>query len=152
MKEEWRDINGYEGYYQASNTGKIRSLNYNHTKKTKVLKGGLDKDGYRLHVFCVNGVRKTVKSHRVILETFKGLSKGKPMVNHINGIKNDNRLENLEWSTNKDNQLHAYKIGLHRGRKGKENGMYGKKHSKETIDRIKKTLSIHFANKRKERK
>ena len=61
MKEIWKDIPNYEGYYQASNTGKIRSMNYNHTKKVKVLDGGHALGGYKLNIFCVNSVRRTIK-------------------------------------------------------------------------------------------
>lgn len=108
MQEIWKDIQGYEGLYQVSNFGNVRSLKYNHTKEIKLLKPQTTPKGY-LWV-CLKG--KKVMVHRIVANTFISNLDNKTQVNHINGDKTDNRKENLEWCTNSENQLHAYKLGL----------------------------------------
>lgn len=125
--EIFKDICNYENYYQASSKGNIISLGYNNTRKRKILKGGFDKNGYKLHIFCVDSVRKTIKAHRIIAQTFIPNPLNKPQVNHINGVKHDNRVENLEWCTNHENIKHAQKMGLMKGLSGEKNPMFGKK-------------------------
>jgi len=95
MIEEWKDIPGYEGLYQVSNMGNVKSLNYNHTGKERILKTRLDKDGYiRLNLFNVK--RKTEKVHQLVALTFLAWDKSKyPLIRHLNHDKTDNRLENL---------------------------------------------------------
>ena len=103
MEEIWKDIPGYEGLYQASNLGRIRSLdrvvrhNYNDTavKKGKVLKQSLNQNGYYKVNLCNNLVYKTHIVSRLIYSTFNGPIPEGMQVNHINEIKTDNRLSNL---------------------------------------------------------
>jgi len=109
-KEIWKDIPNYEGMYQVSNLGRVKSLNYNHTGKEGVLKPQSNKDGYYQVLLWEGGRRKTNKIHRLVMLAFLGESD--LHVNHINGIKTDNRLENLEYCTRSENIQHAYDTGL----------------------------------------
>ena len=107
MNEIWKPIEETAGRYEVSNTGKIRSLDYRMTGKTKVLAYQLDKKGYcRIRIKCKTFVG-TLKIHRVVAETFIPNPDGKSQVNHINGDKTDNRVENLEWVSAQENVDHA---------------------------------------------
>jgi hypothetical protein len=83
-----------------------------NNKKNKELKPSLSSNGYYRVSLCNKNKIKTYKIHRLVAEAFINNSQNKKNVNHINGIKTDNRVENLEWSTSSENNLHAYKIGL----------------------------------------
>lgn len=149
---KWKAIQGFEGLYEVGECGNIKSLNYNHTKKSKILKGGLDKDGYRIYSLMSGNVKKTVKGHRIVALHFISNPKNKPQVNHCNGVKDDNRVVNLSWVTNSENQIHAFNTGLQKPNKGKKNGMYGRKgklnpfygktHTDETKNKIRKSLRL----------
>lgn len=110
--EIWKDIPGYEGLYQASSIGRIR--NY----RLKVLKPNLVKSGYYHITLSSSSIPKTYRLHRIIGYAFIPQECGKPQINHINGIKTDNRVENLEWCTHSENQLHSYKNGLNVPKRG----------------------------------
>lgn len=105
MKEIWKDIPNYEGYYQASTLGRIKSIKfgYNRILKTSIA-GGYFKLG-----LWENGVRKTFSVHRLIGLTFILNSENKLEINHKNRIKKDNKVGNLEWATRKENNIHARK-------------------------------------------
>lgn len=109
--EIWEDILGYEGFYQVSNMGRVRSLDRvtsNGKRRIgKILKTRLDKDGYEFLNLSINGKRRIHKVHRLVLETFNPTDDSSLEVNHINEIKDDNRLENLEWVTHKQNCNHG---------------------------------------------
>ena len=102
--EEWRDVVGYEGRYQVSSMGRVKSFKWN---KERFLKPSMDKDGYLLVTLCAGGKRKTLKVHRLVCEAFHGNPDNKPQVNHINEDKTDNRACNLEWCTCKQNVNHG---------------------------------------------
>lgn len=110
MSEVWKDIKGYEGLYQVSSLGNIKSLDYNHTKKEKQLNLILQQDGYYAVNLMKNGKRKRLRVNRLVASTFLGDSD--LVVNHKNGNKLDNRLENLEWCSCKENTIHAKKNRL----------------------------------------
>ena len=95
MEEVWKTIPSYPSY-EASNLGKIR-------RNSRVLKGGKDKNGYITMVLSENSVRQNIKVHRLIAEAFLGYSSGL-QVDHINGDRSDNRVENLRWVTEKANR------------------------------------------------
>lgn len=101
-KEVWEDIPGYEGYYQVSNLGRVKSLNYNHTKKEKIL-SPIKRFGYCLVNLWQNREQHRFFVHRLVWEAFNGPIPYGFEVNHINEIKDDNRLENLNLLTHKDN-------------------------------------------------
>ena len=104
MSEEWRDVIGYEGLYQVSDQGRVKSFKWN---KERFLKPSMDKDGYLLVNLCAGGKPKTLKVHRLVCEAFHENPDNKPQVNHINEDKTDNRACNLEWCTCKQNVNHG---------------------------------------------
>lgn len=116
-----KDIKGYEGLYFCNIEGEFFSYpkkTRKGTRKLKTIKNGVM--GYLSVDLCKNGNVKKTSAHRLIAETFLPNLENKPQVNHINGIKSDNRVSNLEWVTSSENQLHSILIGL-RSSKGVKN-------------------------------
>ena len=106
MNEEWRDVPGFEGNYKVSNLGQVMSIPRPNTRGG-VLKTNLHRQGYLMVTLYKSAKRKTMLVHRLVAIAFIGdIPQGKE-VNHINGDKGDNRLENLEYVTPSENQLHA---------------------------------------------
>jgi len=147
MEEEWKDVVGYEGLYQVNKFGAVRSLDklrtITYTTGTiatmnfsgKVLSPKTEKSGYITQSITNSGVRKTIKVHRMVAMAFIPNPENKPQVNHKNGIKSDNRVENLEWVTTFENRQHAYDTGLQKPTSGTINGMCT--HSDREIEFIK---------------
>ena len=107
MREVWEDIKGFEGLYQISNFGNVKSF-----YKDKILKGRPDKDGYYRVCFYKNKKSKEMKIHRLVAQAFIPNPENFPQVNHIDGNKLNNCVSNLEWCTAKYNINHACKLGL----------------------------------------
>ena len=121
LTEVWEDIPNYEGFYQVSDVGRVRSMDRVITDrdgimrkyKGRVLKPSIIHSGYEQVRLCNDGGCNAKKVHRLVLETFEPhVNMGDLDVNHIDGNKLNNRLTNLEWLTRRDNVLHAYDIGL----------------------------------------
>lgn len=119
--ECFKDVSGCESEYRVSLFGRVKSLNYNNTNQPKILKNNLQKTGYLSVGLKINEERKTISVHRLVAMSFIPNPDDKPYVNHINGIKTDNRVENLEWSTAKENTDHGIKSGLINEIKGERN-------------------------------
>lgn len=128
MKEIWKDINGYEGLYQVSNLGRVKSLERykeNHSKlqkieeKTKV--PSIDNAGYLKVTLSKDNKSKNARIHRLVAETFILNIENKSTVNHKNGVKTDNRVDNLEWCSYCENNKHAWNTGLRKPSKKQKN-------------------------------
>lgn len=111
--ELWKDVKGYEGFYQVSNEGKVRCLKYwNHITKdwssvNRYVKPTDNGNGYKIVGLSVHGIRKNHYVHRMVAEAFLVHPYGKDYVNHIDHNRGNNNVENLEWCTQKENVLHS---------------------------------------------
>lgn len=100
------------GKYVAGSDGLIYSTDFNHTGKTKALKGYYDRDGYHMVLLNIDGKRVYRASHRLVALAFHGEKPTpKHQVNHKNGVRSDNRPKNLEYLTSRENTLHGFKMG-----------------------------------------
>ena len=107
--EIWKKIPNYP-LYEASNMGFIKTFNWKNQGKERIMKPALDGSGYlRTMLKGEDGRFHTIKVHRIIGQTFIPNPKNKPQINHLNCIKTDNRVINLEWATVSENQIHAFK-------------------------------------------
>ena len=106
MEEIWKDIKGYEGLYQVSNLGRIKSCKYNKIMKSNKSDRYLGINLYK------NGKPTTFDIHRIVAKTFIDNPNNYPIVNHIDGNKLNNNVDNLEWCTQSHNVKESYKLGL----------------------------------------
>lgn len=107
MTEIWKNITSYEGLYQVSNFGRVRSVRLN-----KILSPKHNWDGYLRIQLWRDNKNKYVFIHRLVAEAFIPNADNKPFVNHIDGNKSNDRVDNLEWCTQKENIKHAFATGL----------------------------------------
>lgn len=140
MKEIWKDIKGFEGIYQVSNLGNVKSLNYRKTKEEKILVPKKNNAGYLWVELTNNGEKSCLLIHRIVAMAFIPNINSLPIVNHKDENKGNNSADNLEWCT----QLHnvQYSIDLHPERtRGREKTRKPYKHIRKVIQ---KTLDGKF--------
>lgn len=130
--ELWKPVVGYEGCYEVSNIGRVRRLSgilYKKNRfnpkgfkwKGRILRPISDKRGY-FHVdLSMNNIRKKHSVHQLVARAFIPNPLNREIINHINAKPGDNRVENLEWSTPKENKIHAVMMGLASDQKGEKN-------------------------------
>ena len=117
MQEIWKDIKGYEGLYQVSNKGRVRSLMFINNivvkKKIKILNLNYGKRTNRYYAdLYKNTIRKHIAVHRLVAEAFIPNPNNYPVINHIDGNSCNNEVNNLEWCSYSHNSKHAYDMGL----------------------------------------
>lgn len=108
--EFWEEIPNTSGRYQVNDSGEIMSFQPGKPPVKKMVR--VDRGGYHTVRLSVKGKQKTFFVHRIVAEVFLDVEIGKYEVNHINGIKTDNRVKNLAWSTHSENMQHAFDTGL----------------------------------------
>ena len=130
--EKWKDIDKYKGYYQISNEGRVRSLDRivnnrygRRVVKSRQMKVFKDSYGYNVVALCKNSKTEMVRTHRLVAIAFIPNPENKNCINHKNGIKEDNRISNLEWCTYKENNSHAITSGL--------NNQKGERHNRASL-------------------
>ena len=134
MIEIWKDIKGYESFYQVSNLGRVKSLSrsiydsrgYMVYRKGKIKKPSFDKNGYPQIGLCKNGTVITRKIHRLVAQAFIPNPENKPEINHKDEDKTNNRVDNLEWVTEKEN----VNYGCGAKRRAKSNQLLAKQQAK----------------------
>lgn len=112
MKNEiWKDVAGYEGLYQVSDQGRVKSLertdSWGRTVKERILKPGAKGNDYLFVNLCAGGKTRMFLVHRLVCQAFHENPDNKPQVNHLNEDKTDNRACNLEWCTRRENMNHG---------------------------------------------
>lgn len=106
--EIWKDIEGFNNFYQISSFGRVKSLKRKGVLKEKILRGRVDKKGYVHYALKKDKQTYEKKAHRLVAQAFISNPKNKPQVNHLDNNKKNNYYKNLEWVTNGENQIHSY--------------------------------------------
>lgn len=134
-----KEINGSNGLYFISSNGNVLSMLSGRWKKSKYLKGSINNVGYRVVNVVLNGVTGPKLLHRLIADAFIPNPENKPFVNHIDGNKLNNSIDNLEWVTCSENFRHAFNTGLYKGsmlgKLGKDNPL-SKSVVQKTLDGV----------------
>lgn len=134
MKEKWKDVVGYEDLYQVSNRGQVKRNN-------KILRFNQNRNKYLAVSLSKHGVVKTFRIHRLVALAFiERKDSKKNVVNHLDGNRTNNRVENLRWSTISENHLHAYQV-LGKKPTRAHKGKFGKEHNRS------KSFNLTFPNK-----
>ena len=145
MEEEiWKPIKDYEGLYEVSSIGRVRSLGREiidskgrkQCFKERILKLQYDRYGYLYVPLRNRDNRKKFKVHRLVAEAFIPNPDNLPQINHIDGNKDNNKVENLEWCTNKYNVLHAHETGLNWTEKHRKRSSLECNFRKLTIEQV----------------
>lgn len=112
--EKWMPVVGYEGYYEISSNGNVRSLDRKTKSRTafgQTIKPAIQNSGYLFVSLHKSGASKNFLIHRLVATAFISNNANKKYVNHINGVKTDNQVKNLEWCTFSENIQHSYDNG-----------------------------------------
>jgi hypothetical protein len=117
--EQWKEIDGYDGLYQISDFGRVKSLK---GCNERILKQTINKYGYMIIYLSKDSIKKTLSVHRLVAQSFLEYKTDKLFVNHIDANKTNNHISNLEWVTPKENTAHAIKHNLLKSLYGEENG------------------------------
>ena len=113
--ERWRWVVGYEGLYMVSDYGRVKRVKPSRGAKVgRVLRQAACSNGYRQVTLSDGCKRRIHRVHRLVAEAFAENPEGKRYVNHIDGDKTNNRVENLEWCTRSENMLHSYRVLGHK--------------------------------------
>lgn len=136
MKEIWKPIKGYEGLYEVSNKGRVKTLDkffdwvddIKIFHKGRIIKKCNDSDGYEIIGLTKNKIRKTAKVHRLVAQAFISNSKKKPHINHVDNNRKNNNVSNLEWVTPSENSAHM------KNQKRARNQHFGKINTKMRAD------------------
>lgn len=132
MDEMWKDIEGYEGLYQVSNTGQVKSLNYNQTGEIKLLKQYTNKKGYKRTSLSKNGKVKNHWMHRLVAIAFIPNPNNYKEINHKDENPSNNNVKNLEWCTHEYNMNYGTRNErASKSMRGENNPNYGKHLSEE---------------------
>ena len=131
--EIWFDIEKYKGVYMISNKLRIKRIMHRKNPTNKLMKYYSPENDYHIAGLTVNGKTHSELVHRLLAITFLPNPLNLPEVNHKNGIKSDNQIENLEWCTTKENIQHSFDTGLNKGKKG-ENHNLSKLTEKDVLD------------------
>ena len=105
--EQWKSIAGYEGLYEVSDLGRVKSLNYNHTGKDKILKPVKGHRGYLQVSLWKDGKTRNLRVHRLVAEAFIQNPNNLATINHKDEVKNNNAASNLEWMSREDNTIYS---------------------------------------------
>lgn len=138
MNEEWRIVEGFPEY-AISNFGEVKRIIRGRFFVNRLITPIKDKDGYLSVCLSSGNVQKIKKIHHLVLDNFVGERTKDTGCNHIDGKKSNNRLDNLEWVTQSENELHAHRMGLKTGRKGEKSNWSKLKNGEVWL--IKKLLS-----------
>jgi hypothetical protein len=131
MVETWKPVAGYERHYEVSSEGQARRISpAQNTFPGRLLKPHTARHGYKRFAFAVENTVKHCNAHRVVWEAFVGPIAPGLQINHKNGVKDDNRLSNLEVVTPSENTLHGFRV---LGRQGVRNPMPGSKHGNSKL-------------------
>lgn len=147
--EEWKPVVGYEGIYEVSSIGRVRSLGRIHYGGRNFLKGQMlnpvTTRGYHRVALRKDGKGTNHKISRLVALAFILNIDNKPVVNHVDGCKTNDAIDNLEWATLKENTEHAYKTGLKKPLYGVKNG--ASKLNDETVSKAREMIAAGFSDK-----